>query len=1516
MLCRAPIFILLTAAMTFAAGGVNITVNASVDSHIKSVTVKSGSQSLTLNKDQSLPWQGWVADSAYSVTATDVDTGYTPRWRVSTNNVEALSGGTNNTIILPNTSRPGHPAQDFSGCALLFYGEPKQYTVTLNPQSGSGGTPSVTATYYAAMPTATMPTRTGYSFGGYYKETGGGGKQYYTAEGTSARNWKIPSNTTLYAQWTANTYTVTLDQQSGSGGTTSVTATYDADMPTVTMPTRDGFTFGGYYTAVNGGGTQYYDESGASARNWDKANDTTTLYAKWTAASFIVTLDRQGGSGGTESVTATYGRALSSIQKPTRGGFKFGGYFAEANGGGTQYYTATGSARVNSPFTSNTTIYAYWIQNPTVTFELNGGSFKSGSGWTTVTNYEDGVGLTLPTGSDVTFANHAFNGWYEYGSTDRIMSIGPTATGNKTFYAQWKDEFYYVTFDANDGSNRSGEQEMSMVNTVWLKPVSELFARSGYAFAAWNAAMDGSGDSYVDHAEISTANSLTNVPSARVTLYAQWTPNQYEVAFHPNGADGGETMDNQSFVYDVTQRLDAVEFTYTGRAFERWSSDTNYTYQTKYYPDGAEVVNLTALSNDVVNLYANWTGIVYTVSFDANGGVGAMNPLPCTYGVPTNLPACAFTRNGYGFKGWTTNGVDGVLFNDRARVTNLTATAGAEVPLIACWTGVTYAVTLDARDWRGDGMMTNCTGETVSVLTNLYTVGDNWILPVPTNVRPHLAFAGWKDNWGRMVDDGIQVPLDSEGVTNLVAVWSDSLAAAVDAPRMEFTTFGTEGDHGRPNESPYPAAWFAQANFVYGSTNAVQSGNVLPAVAGDSQYASWLVTKVEGRGVLSFWWKCDARPLEFVDDPVQDWVGDTFRFGLYDSAGGITNELARLTEHVDWCPVVYTNKSDSVVALAWKFIYADYGENNGGGTGWVDRVTWTPEGSVGTLLSISIAGDESVRPGDSAAYTCTAMMSDGSMKSVTPTWSIESGASDADLDSSGVLTAHATDVLRTVSIKASYAEDGVTVTATKTVTIAPLNTYTITFDPNGGSGTMAPQTCICDVATNLPACAFTRDGWGFAGWATNGTDGVLFADGARVLNLVAEGSVALYACWTGVTYAVTLDANGGVLMNGSGEPVEELAISVTVGGVWDLPVPTRTDTSFVFGGWTDGEGQKVSSGDEVPPPSAGITRLVATWTKADPLAIAVDAPELGFGTFGTVGYSLELGQGEEAHPADWSVQSDVCHMGASAVQSGSLPSNTGEGDVHISWLTTTVEGKGVLSFWWKCDAKPMEFEPNQRATDGWAGDLFRFVLYDSAKGITNEVARLTNHVDWCKVVYTNKSDSAVSFAWAYVYADYGYANGGGTGWVDHVTWTPEGSVTADVTPTHGVPYSWLREKFSGYASADADALEALAEGASNGKAWPNGTPVKVWEDYWAGTDPNDADDIFHALIAVTNGVPTITWRPDMREAEPPRVYRVLCAPTPSAHSEEWVVWPGPGTEGAATNRFFKVELDVEGSRQK
>ncbi len=88
---------------------------------------------------------------------------------------------------------------------------------------------------------------------------------------------------------------VTFDKQSGSGGSVSVSPTTGSAMPTAIAPSRSGYIFGGYYTEVSGGGTQYYDRSMTSVRNWDIASNTT-LDAYWT-------LSYQSWSSGASATT-------------------------------------------------------------------------------------------------------------------------------------------------------------------------------------------------------------------------------------------------------------------------------------------------------------------------------------------------------------------------------------------------------------------------------------------------------------------------------------------------------------------------------------------------------------------------------------------------------------------------------------------------------------------------------------------------------------------------------------------------------------------------------------------------------------------------------------------------------------------------------------------------------------------------------------------------------------------------------------------------------------------------------------------------------------------------------------------------------------------------------------------------------------------------------------------------------------------------------------------------------------
>ena len=87
---------------------------------------------------------------------------------------------------------------------------------------------------------------------------------------------------TLTAVYVSKTYDVLLNKNEGTSGSDAVVATYGEKMPDITVPTREGYMFEGYFTAKTGG-EQYYDTQGKSVKNWDIDSDgPIVLYAHWT----------------------------------------------------------------------------------------------------------------------------------------------------------------------------------------------------------------------------------------------------------------------------------------------------------------------------------------------------------------------------------------------------------------------------------------------------------------------------------------------------------------------------------------------------------------------------------------------------------------------------------------------------------------------------------------------------------------------------------------------------------------------------------------------------------------------------------------------------------------------------------------------------------------------------------------------------------------------------------------------------------------------------------------------------------------------------------------------------------------------------------------------------------------------------------------------------------------------------------------------------------------------------------
>jgi hypothetical protein len=238
-------------------------------------------------------------------------------------------------------------------------------TVTLDRQGGTGGTDEVEAAFGAALPDIVPPALEGYAFGGYWSETDGMGSEYYDSDGKSAAGWNQLEDATIFAKWEPREYALRfhIPKNNGAYSWLDTTVTF-GELPavpsSVAVPEREGYVFGGYWSGQDGTGEQYVSEKGRAIRVWDIAADMT-LYAKWEGVQCTVTLDAAGGSGGTESVTATYGSVLPPVTPPEKAGVSFAGYFEGEGGTGTQWYAPNGTCTRPWASTEGLTLHAHWV---------------------------------------------------------------------------------------------------------------------------------------------------------------------------------------------------------------------------------------------------------------------------------------------------------------------------------------------------------------------------------------------------------------------------------------------------------------------------------------------------------------------------------------------------------------------------------------------------------------------------------------------------------------------------------------------------------------------------------------------------------------------------------------------------------------------------------------------------------------------------------------------------------------------------------------------------------------------------------------------------------------------------------------------------------------------------------------------------------------------------------------------------------------------------------------------------
>ena len=358
---------------------------------------------------------------------------------------------------------------------------------------------------------------------------------------------------------------------------------------TFTAPASDGLTrpdgnTDSYFMWLDGNGNSY--EPGGSV-----PADVTELTVQWTAPTYAVTLNTNGGTiaDGKDVTGYTYGvgATLPAADDMTYTGHTFKGWYDNENLTGSPV-TAIGGTE-----TGNKEYWAKWeINQYTITV-------KPENGKADITITQDyGTEITAP--DNPTRKGYTFKGWDK-----EIPKTMPAE--NITVKAQWEINQYTITFDTNGGSEIAPiTQDYGTEITAPDNPT-----RKGYTFKGWDKEIP------------------ETMPAENMTITAQWEINQYTITFDTNG--GSEIAPiTQDYGTEITAPDNPTRKGYT---FKGWD---------KEIPETMPAGNIT--------VKAQWEINQYTITFDTNGG-SDIAPITQAYGTEITAPDNP-TRKGYTFKGW------------------------------------------------------------------------------------------------------------------------------------------------------------------------------------------------------------------------------------------------------------------------------------------------------------------------------------------------------------------------------------------------------------------------------------------------------------------------------------------------------------------------------------------------------------------------------------------------------------------------------------------------------------------------------------------------------------------------------------------------------------------------------------------------------------------------------------------------------------------------------------------------
>lgn len=442
------------------------------------------------------------------------------------------------------------------------------------------------------------------------------------------------------------------------------------------------------------------------------------------------------------------------------------------------------------------------------------------------------------------------------------------------------------------------------------------------------------------------------------------------------------------------------------------------------------------------------------------------------------------------------------------------------------------------------------------------------------------------------------------------------------------------------------------------------------------------------------------------------------------------------------------------------------------------------------------------------------------------------------------------------------------------------NQYRVRFNANGGTGTMGDQSLSYGSAVRLLGNVFYWTGMEFAGWARTPEGEVCFKDGELVTNLTEDDGevIELYAKWS------KIEVERPQIKTGSG--------SLKFFGEDTVEITCATKDALVYYS-TTGEEPRIEGSCLYNEPfivsNTVVVKAVAVknGVKSACATVMLEKMTMSLGTAIGVGDMMVVSGGDASWQPTFG-SADVTD-GFSA-RSGRLSALGGNA---VSWMELQVDGPGELTFSWRISGE-----------NGGFGVCSGARLMCCTDGASESDVRIDGMTDWLRrsIVFADFGKHTVR--WLYSKPAQGQAGAfdDGFGWVDCVVWNPgvviqlaeTGGVSLHVKQDWALQYPRFKSMFG------KNLVDAL--GMNTGKFSIDGMPIKVWQEYVAGTDPTDVADVFEARIEMVDGLPKVSWRPDLNQSEVARTYKVYGRRSLASADG----WEHPAN--AAEHRFFKVSV--------